>query len=313
MFRRTQLFIHAPLWNRSKKDVVSTPRSSSECSHRRSNNLPHQAHFYTIKRSQSDNVFVSALLASLPIEWSEFITSWSQSSQVDSTTIIRAIQTERNLRESCTDNTYKPLAMGSTSSASHLFQPNCQDCSLDTTTTTSAFHIKQEQSQDSDSFQFSAPCPSSLNTTITHEPMSFRSQSIDPPHEEIFASKNNYLINRSNIKSPFTKSKDSLLSSQSSFAKHRASHESVEPMTRLIEKSDTKVSPKLKSELPIFSGTIDASKKYSIGDMVLAKVNGWPAWPARVMEYSRAPDDLHLKGRRAANNTYLLRFFETAN
>ncbi|KAH9445713.1 hypothetical protein MJO28_012422 [Puccinia striiformis f. sp. tritici] len=52
---------------------------------------------------------------------------------------------------------------------------------------------------------------------------------------------------------------------------------------------------------------------YSFGDIVLAKVKGHPAWPARIVDPYASPLNLRDERKIAQKNSYLVKFFKTAD
>jgi len=52
---------------------------------------------------------------------------------------------------------------------------------------------------------------------------------------------------------------------------------------------------------------------YSHGDIVLAKVKGHPAWPARIVDPYASPLNLRDERKIASKNSYLVKFFKTAD
>lgn len=61
------------------------------------------------------------------------------------------------------------------------------------------------------------------------------------------------------------------------------------------------------------SATATETITYSLRDIVLAKVKGHPAWPARIIDPHTAPMNLQDERRIAQKNSYLVKFFQTGD
>ncbi|EGG07321.1 uncharacterized protein MELLADRAFT_77589 [Melampsora larici-populina 98AG31] len=61
------------------------------------------------------------------------------------------------------------------------------------------------------------------------------------------------------------------------------------------------------------SATATETIQYEILDIVLAKVKGHPAWPARIIDPHTAPTNLQDERKIAQKNSYLVKFFQTGD
>lgn len=67
------------------------------------------------------------------------------------------------------------------------------------------------------------------------------------------------------------------------------------------------------SGISLSAATTPVLPNYSFGDIVLAKVKGHPAWPARIVDPLVSPLNLRDERKISQKNTYLVKFFKTAD